>query len=113
MPLPTDAQVDSRSPASGADLRSLLENDAAEAVETAEVDATDEDERRYRPRMRPFLDDAHFAQLPAEEGVDLPAGVLEEVMKIEAEAAQRAAPKGEELGASALAILHFGKPERA
>jgi hypothetical protein len=109
--------------------------------------------------MRPFLDDAHFAKLPAErrellngltlrdiarriddsmasggfrhhqthvslprlllddegwqEVVDLLAGVLEEIMMIEAEAAQRAASSGEELSASAMAILHFGKSERA
>jgi len=56
--------------------------------------------------------------LPTDSQVDprilraLRHGVLEEVMMIEAEAAQRAATGREELEASALAILPFGKSER-
>jgi len=136
-------------------LRFLVENDAVEQVEGG---GEDEDERRYRAMMRPFLDDAHFAQLPPErrellngltlrdiarridesmesggfrheqthvsltrllldeqgwqETVDLLAGVLEEIMMIESEAAQRSAGTGEELSGSVFAILHFGKPDR-
>lgn len=139
-------------------LRFLCENDAIEPAETSAADAAGEDERRYRSMMRPYLDDAHFAQLPAErrellnaltlrdiarrvddgmaaggfrhhqthvsytrllldeqgwqEVVDLLAGVLEEVMMIEAEAMERATPAGEELEASSMAIMHFSNAER-
>jgi DNA-binding transcriptional ArsR family regulator len=44
-------------------LAALVDNDAAEVVDDP---ATADDERRYRAMIRPFLDDAHWRQLPAD-----------------------------------------------
>jgi DNA-binding transcriptional ArsR family regulator len=44
-------------------MKVLLANDAVEACEESD----DPDETRYRPLVRPFLDDAHWRQLPPEQ----------------------------------------------
>ena len=49
-------------------LRALIENDALEAIDGTDIDA---DERRYRATIRPFLDDAHWEQLPPERRREL------------------------------------------
>jgi DNA-binding transcriptional ArsR family regulator len=45
-------------------LAALVENDAAEVVDDPEVA---DDHRRYRAMIRPFLDDAHWRQLSADQ----------------------------------------------
>jgi hypothetical protein len=55
---------------------------------------------------RPLLDDEGWQQL-----TDLLAGVIEEVMQIEAECADRRVHGGPELEPTHLAILHFGRPD--
>ena len=114
MPLPTDSQVDPRILRA---LRHPVRRELLNGVTLREIarridDSMDAGGFRHQQThvslTRLLLDEEGW-----QEVVDLLAGVLEEVMMIEAEAAQRAASTGEELGASALAILHFGKSERA
>jgi DNA-binding transcriptional ArsR family regulator len=135
-------------------VRELVASDAVEQIDGDDVRA---DDRRYRSMIRPFLDDAHWRELPAEqrqalfaltlrrlseriddglasggfghvqthvsftrllldeqgwqEMSDLLAGVLEEAMQIEADAAERRRASGDEAFYTNLAVMHFGRAD--
>ena len=130
---------------------------ASDVIEQLDGDDLGADDRRYRSMIRPFLDDAHWAMLPAEqrqalfelslrrlservdealasggfghlqthvsftrlllddqgwqELTDLLAGVLEEAMQIEAEAAERRRASAAEPFYTNLAVMHFGRAD--
>jgi len=88
-------------------LNQLTLRDIARRIEESMERGGFRHEQTHVSLTRLLLDDEGW-----QEAVDLLAGVLEEVMMIESESAQRSAQSGEELSGSVLSILHFGKAER-
>jgi DNA-binding transcriptional ArsR family regulator len=88
-------------------LNGLTLRDIARRIDDGMANGGFRHEQTHVSLTRLLLDEEGWQQT-----VDLLAGVLEEIMMIESESAERSAQTGEELAGSVFAILHFGKAER-